>query len=371
MICESCGSRIPDGSKFCTECGARISAPAAETPGVILPDVPEVILPDIPDIPDVILPDTPVIPDISQSILRSSEEPAPAESPEEPAWSTVSQTPFVPERPAPAESPAESAWSAVSQTPAAPYRPAPAPAASDTGADSSVGYSTVSGYAYVPSEVSDGARKPLYKRWWFWLIIGLGAAAFVVLLAAALIVYSARNVMPPIEDLPPEIESILSQAEDLDDIDDIPGFLENTFELPGDPDDAFPLDADDNYVPMDILIAQIDQELTDMGLEHEVTADEDDWVFVDVWTDGLDELAEASYEGDKASLAEWQAMTENIRVLSEDFLSDLQKGGQHSAVCAVSLLDDLDTDLILVMAIDGELVLDLVTGVDEYGIMEE
>ena len=22
MICESCGSRIPDGSKFCTECGS-------------------------------------------------------------------------------------------------------------------------------------------------------------------------------------------------------------------------------------------------------------------------------------------------------------------------------------------------------------
>ena len=365
MICESCGSRIPDGAKFCTECGARIAAPVSASSDVVLPDIPDVILPDIPDIPDVILPDTPVIPDISQSILHD-EEPAPAESPEEPAWSTVSQTPVIPERPAAEERPAVSAWSTVSQTPAAPYA-----GAQENVTGSSVGYSTVSGYTYVPSEAPGAARRPLYKRWWFWLIIVLGVAAFVLLLAAALMAYSMRNTMPAIDDLPPEIESILSQTEDLDDIDDIPDFLENSFDLPEDPGDEFPLDADDKFVPLDILTAQIDQVLTDMELDHEVYTDEDDWVFVDVWTDGLDGLAEAAYDGDEASLADWTALTENIRVMSEDFHSDLLAGGQHSSVCVVQLLDDVDRDLSLAIAIDGELILDLVTGLDEYGLMEE
>jgi len=375
MICESCGSRIPDGSKFCTECGTKIAAPAGEVPDVILPDIPNVILPDIPDIPDVILPDTPVIPDISRGILHD-EEPAPAESPEEPVWSTVSQTPIVQARPAPEEPPAESMWSTVSQMPAAAERPAPAPGAlyaatPDAGSGPSIGYSTVSGYTYVPPEVPDAARTPLYKRWWFWLILGLGAAAFVVLLVALLIVYSVRNTMPPTDDLPPEIGSILSQAEALDDIDDIPDFLENAFDLPDGEDDAFPLDSDDKYVPMDVLTAEIDRVLTEMDLGHEVSVDEDGWVFVDVWTDGLDGLAEAAYEGDEASLADWNALTENIRLMSEDFLSDLQEGGQHSAVCVVSLLDDVDPSLSLAIAIDGELILDLVAGLDEYGLMEE
>lgn len=354
MYCENCGSRIPDGAKFCTECGAKVAGSSGAVPDVILPDIPDVILPDVPDIPDVILPSAPVIPDISQSLSHGEEEPADTEE--------------LPAEPAPTVS-----WSTVLQTPVVPPRPAPVPAApvSDSAAASSVGYSTVSGYTYVPPETPEDARRPAHKRWWFWLILVLGVSALVFLVFAALVVYSVRNVMPSIDGLPAEIESILSRTEELEDIDDIPDFLENAFDLPNDPDGAFPLDADDKYVPMDTLTAEMDRVLTEMGLGHEIYVDEDDWVFIDVWTDGLDELAESAYEGDKAARAEWDALTENVRAMSEDFLSDLQEGGQHSAVCVVQLLDDVDPDLSLAIAIDGELILDLVSGLDEYDLMEE
>ena len=53
MYCENCGSRLPDGAKFCTECGTRVQVPtASEAPRVILPDVSEVILPEAGAIPD-------------------------------------------------------------------------------------------------------------------------------------------------------------------------------------------------------------------------------------------------------------------------------------------------------------------------------
>lgn len=32
MICEKCKATLPDGSKFCTECGARLDGPPAEQP---------------------------------------------------------------------------------------------------------------------------------------------------------------------------------------------------------------------------------------------------------------------------------------------------------------------------------------------------
>ena len=346
MFCESCGSRIPDGSKFCTECGARVAVSAAE---VILPDIPDVILPEVPDVPDVILPGASVIPDISPSILHDSAESAGNTGTAEPAWCTGSQTPAAP------------GYSAY----AAPY-----PSAPEYADASSIGYSTVDGYSYVPADVPDPARRPLYKRWWFWLILILGIGAFLLLIFAALIVYSMRNTMPPIDDFPPEIETILSETEDMTSIDQLPSILENTVDVP-EIDEPFPLDADDRFTPMEILTEQIGDVLTEMELEHEVYADDEDWVFIDVWTDGLDVLAEAAYEGDEASCAEWDALTENVRVMSEDFLSDLLAGGQHSAVCVVSLLDDADTDLTLAVAIDGELILDLVSGLDVYGIMEE
>ena len=328
MFCENCGSPLPDGAKFCAECGTRVASSAPEVPDVILPDVPEVILPDVPDVPEVILPEVGAIPDMSQSILDDSAGSAPSE----PSWSTVSQ-----------------------QVSAAPPR-----SPSDS---SSVGYSTVSGYAYVPQDAPASARKPLYRCWWFWLAIVFAAIVIVMILFAALIVFSLRNTMP--QTSPPEeiVQSILDQA-------DIPELeIPELAGLPEDFDDAFPLDADDQFTPMETLLEQIEQSLSDTGLEYDVWADEDDWVFVDIWKDGMAELADAAGAGDSAALGDWQAMTEEIRGMSESYLADLLAGGQHNAVCVVSLLDEDYSSLAI--AVDGELILDLATGLDEYALLDE
>ena len=302
MFCESCGSRIPDGAKFCTECGARVAAQPAR------------------EIPDG------------------------------------------------AESPARSMWSVPAQS-AAPYDPAVPQdgAAYSTAAEpSDSGWSIPGGMpASVPIRTDVPEAKPLYTRWWFWLILVVGIGLFALLIFFALIVLSLRNTMPPVDSPEELVQSILEEADVPElEIPELDGLLSGM-------DDAFPLDADDNYTPMDTLLERIEQSLSDTELEYDVWADEDGWVFVDVWKDGMDELAAAANGGDVAALEEWQAMTESIRAMSGDYLADLLEGGQHGAVCVVSLLDDADTDLSLVIAIDGELIFDLATGLDEYGLLEE
>lgn len=282
MFCESCGSPVPDGAKFCTECGARISA--------------------------------------------------------EPAWTTVPQTAAAPGGDAPVNEGA-----------------------------SAIGYSTVSGYAWVPSDEPSAARKPVYKRWWFWLAVVFAAVVIAALLFFALILFSMRNRMP---DVPGDIEAVLTETADRTDIDRLPDILTSSADIP-DIGEVTALDIDDVFVPMELLTAQIGQTLSEKGLEHDVWADEDGWVYVNVWQDGIDELAAAVYEGDEAALASWQAVTEDLRAMSGDFLADLLAGGQHSAVCVVSLLDDVDTTATIAVAVDGELIFDLATELDEYDLLGE
>ena len=289
MYCENCGSRIPDGAKFCTECGVRIAAK----------------------------PDGSSVPQDAYAPLRSASE-------------------------APAAAAADGyGWSIPGDMPAA-----------------------------APIRAEAPAVKPLYKRWWFWLILVVGFVLFALLLFAVVLVLSLRNAMPPTGDIPAELEEVLSDTANLTDIDQIPDILESSFGI-SEPEDAFPLDADDQYTPMDILLDRIDQSLDQTDMEHDVWVDEDNWVFVDLWTEGLDNLAGAAYDGDEASLSLWQELTEDIRTMSGDYLSDLLDGGQHDAVCVVSLLDDVNTSVSLAIAIDGELVLDLATGIDEYGLLED
>lgn len=380
MVCEHCGSPIADGAKFCTECGARIAAPAAEVPDVILPDIPEVILPDIPDIPDVILPDAPVIPDVSQSIARNAAEPEPEDAPAETAWSEPAPRVSAP-KPVGTAQPASSSWSVPSQA-AAPYTPTPAaPPYRPASEPSPDGWSVPGGVpASAPVRTEPAAKKPFYTRWWFWVIAAVAVVLIVIVILVSLFLSRLRNTISQTESPEDLVQSILEEA-GLSEAD-IPGLDLSDLEIPevdipelaGLPEaaeGAFPMDADDQHTPLDILVAQIDEELNGMDLSHDVWADEDGWVFVDVWTDGIDALAESAYSGDEAALKEWNALAENIRRMSESFSADLQEGGQRSSPCVVSLLDDLDMDLSIVIAIDGELILDLVNGIDEYDLMED
>ena len=189
MFCQNCGSVLPAGARFCTECGTPVppaeeeSAPRESepvyNPGFTVPDPvpipdPVTILPDLPDFPDYSFspeipsaPEIPKAPDLNRSYREP--DPEPAEEPAPTAHSHGGYTPE-PEEPAPAA-----------------YRPPvreSAPAPEDSGG---YGYS-VPGSGSAPRPAAPRAavrtekpRRSVLSRWWFWvLIIVLALLAFAV-----------------------------------------------------------------------------------------------------------------------------------------------------------------------------------------------
>ena len=338
MICLGCGTWLPDGTRQCPKCGTMTAASseAGET-DILYPNT-------LADVHDGSASDPSGISDASQGVLYDGY----------------------------GANPADGGWGSVSP---------PTTVLSPNPSSSSFGGSTVTGHAFMQPDTPPAAKKPLYARWWFWLVV-----VVIIAVAFALRIASGTQSATPAPDgsetaqaepktadaaVPSPDKSgdaVDTSDDDADEVIPIPDIPKDEDVVPDDSDTSA-LDIDDVFVPMELLTAQIEEKLNERGLEYHVWVDDDDWVIVDIWQDGIGDLAEAAYAGDADALEQWQATAEDFRGMSAAFLSDLLSGGQHSAVCIVRLLDETETTLLI--AIDGELILDLATGLDMYGLMED
>lgn len=261
------------------------------------------------------------------------------------AASDIAETPAAPPAAQP-ESPDIPEY--VAETPAAPSAPAYSSPAN------ALGYSVVGGasggsHSAAPRPASPHvAKRPVTRRWWFWVIIGLLAAALIIVIAAS--VLAAKT--PATVASPASAAGTNSLRPDLS----VRAGVSNSGAA---------------EMTLDGCVDSIDRELTDAGIGHAIEADEDDWVYIDIWYDGIDDLAGSAYDGDADALAEWKDTLDDLCDLSESYRAFFEESGQPQAVSFVSILDEADTDILLSIAVDGELVFDFVTGVDLYGILEE
>ena len=111
---------------------------------------------------------------------------------------------------------------------------------------------------------------------------------------------------------------------------------------------------------------EIDAYLTEEGILHTVEADEDDWIIAYIWYDGVDELTDAAaLDEDPDAIAKWNDDVEFMRSLSEDILSSLDSVGKTDSGVLVGIQSDVDYDIVIAYAANGEVVYDWVNGIDK------
>ena len=264
---------------------------------------------------------------------------------------------------------------------------------------------------YTPAQPpARGEKKPLYTRWWFWLIIVLvvliaiaavglalvrrtlrarserealvaGSIRTAVTQAAEAVAESADAEIPD-----PEVPELEIPDIDIPDID-IP-------EAPSEPESP-PEGGDSDETVLSGMAEEIEREietvlpgdkphpvaqgvadalLPELDLsshEYEIEVDADGWITVYLWREGLDELSDNAEAGDESAIDEWEDELEIICSLSERIYRDLAEAGLPEAGALVFLQDDVNEDILLAGATDGTLIYDWVNNVDIFGLEEE
>lgn len=120
---------------------------------------------------------------------------------------------------------------------------------------------------------------------------------------------------------------------------------------------------------VDEIAADFDRRLTEAGVSHEISVDEDDWITAYIWYDGVDELTDlAALDGDADALAQWNEDIEYMRQLSDELGRALYENGYTDASGIVGIQDDIDYDIVLAYGLDGEVVYDWVNKIDVLGL---
>lgn len=340
MFCQNCGSPIPDGSKFCTECGAP--APVSEATATE-PDYGNIDYPDYPN----------------------AGEPAPAEPARQTPAPTYQQPSAPSCEPRQAQAPSSGGWSIPGGSGASFSAPA-SPAQS----------------SWDPDRTAAKKSVPVTKRWWFWLIIGLVIVGLLVAVVAALFTFTVRDTDEPAVTtavsttgggIREGASSLTGAAQakadaptaDEVEVADIPEIKAPEIEAP--PADV--PEADAGSATADEIAADFDRRLTEAGVSHEISVDEDDWITAYIWYDGVDELTDlAALDGDADALAQWNDDIEYMRQLSDDLGRALSENGYTDASGIVGIQDDIDYDIVLAYAFDGEVVYDWVNKIDLLGL---
>ena len=201
-----------------------------------------------------------------------------------------------------------------------------------------------------------GPSQPIYKRWWFWVLIGL-AAAFMI----AAMVYAARNADRSVEDIPdptPEPVEVTETPEPTQEpapTEEPAPALSELWDLTGfEPGEADSPEA---------LTEALDAWLTQIDQPHEITAG-DEWLDIRLWKDGTHRNAEAAVDGDEDALAAWQALLTQLTGFQAQLQDAYDAAGEDALPVRVDLRSDAFSESTLSLIAAGEVYYDAVTGVD-------
>lgn len=106
----------------------------------------------------------------------------------------------------------------------------------------------------------------------------------------------------------------------------------------------------------------LEQNFTDDGQGYDVIR-QDDTILINLWSEGITGEALQAKTNDKYK-SDWNYMVDNIKDSSESFQSVLDENGYSDMTSAISVVNDVNHDRVLLLVVNGVVLYDAVNEID-------
>ena len=180
----------------------------------------------------------------------------------------------------------------------------------------------------IPEAKPKKAKKPFYKRWWFWVIV----AILVLGSCGKTSTKTSQNAEPTANSAPtvttkPSETTVAAATSSNEDIDNAVILIESNLK------EHF-----DNYT-----ISHKDRIIT-----------------ISIWEDGIAMGAIMASQGDETYKSAWDGMVENIKNLCDSVCDFVDTLGLDDVTVAINLLNDSNTENVLLTVMEGVVIYDSV-----------
>lgn len=188
----------------------------------------------------------------------------------------------------------------------------------------------------IPEVKSKKAKKPFYKRWWFWVIV-----VILVLGSCGGMSDSSKDTTPVTEPVPtviakekPVVEKKATSTET-----SAPAASSNA--------------------EIDTAVSLIESILKE-NFDNYSISHEDSIITINVWDDGIALGALLAANGNEEFKASWAEMAENQKFFCESISDFVDTIGLDDVVVVVNVLNDGNKDNVLLSVMEGVIIYDSV-----------
>lgn len=190
-------------------------------------------------------------------------------------------------------------------------------------------------------------KKPIYKKWWFWVII---AVIVIGALGSNKNVSKEDTAARPVEAV--ETETLVA---------------EETETTPANEPEATPADEADNVVDLDTVISSIETVLKENYEDNYYIDYDEPMLNVSVWGEGISAGAVLAVNGDEDTKAQWDSIMDSMVSLCDAMQNVLNESGHSDVFAVVNVLNDANLDNTLATISFGSVLYDSVNGIDLLG----
>lgn len=178
-------------------------------------------------------------------------------------------------------------------------------------------------------------KKPIYKRWWFWVLV------------VCFVLGSFIKRTDTQSDSSPSIETQYTTATAQKTVETVSESVPETVRETTDIVDIY-------------TAASLIESFVKDNFENCDVSCEEDTITINIWQDGITAGAILAAAGNQEALGSWNEMVENSRVYSESTSDFVDTMGLEDVFVVVNVLNDQNTEKVLLSILDGTVIYDSV-----------